>query len=102
LPEYVPADRFAFKFDAVTVTFDVAPPLSAFPVELVLSQFAPLSVSVDSDHVPSGPQLFMVTVCVEGSLIPATPVKLSAWEVALIQPVSTRKVTFNVSVELLG
>ena len=102
LPEYVPAGRFAFKFDAVTITFDVVPSFSVPPVELVLSQFAPLSVSVDSDHVPTAPQLLIVTDCLEGSLIPATPVKLSDCGAALIQPASTVKVTFNVSVELPG
>ncbi len=102
LPEYVPGGRFACKFDAVTVKFAVAPPLSISPVELVLSQFAPLSVSVDSDHVPTAPQLLNVTDCVVGSLIPATPVKSSFCGVALMQPACTVKLTFNVSVELLG
>jgi hypothetical protein len=102
LPEYVPGGRFAFKFDAVTVRFDVAPLLSAFPVELMLSQFARLSITVVSDHVPTAPQLLMVTDCVGGSLIPAMPVKLSVCGAALMQPACTVNVTFNVIVELLG
>src|SRR6266849_5843113 len=101
LPEYVPGGRFAFKFDAVTVTLDVAPPTNVPPVGLALNQFVPVSITVDSDHVPTAPQLLTVTDCAGGSLMPATPVKLSDCGVALMQPACTVKVTFNVTVELL-
>lgn len=62
-PEYVPGLSFAIKFDAVMVTPEGAPAFKLLPVGLALSQFAPVSVLVDSDHVPIAPQFVIVTVC---------------------------------------
>src|SRR5712692_9850416 len=101
-PWYVPAPSFAPRFEAVTVTVVVAPPLKVLPVGLTISHFVPLSVSVVAVQVPNAPQLVIATVCVGGSLTPAIPVKLSVVGVAFTQPACTVKVMPNVCGVLPG
>lgn len=99
-PVYVPAGSFAFRFEAVMVTFAVAPPFNVLPVGLANNQFPPLAVCVAADQVPGGPQFVIAIACVAGSLLLATPVNVSAAGVPLTHPACTVKEMFNVSVTL--